>query len=393
MKKLGILFTILMLMAPSMVSAKTEATTLAELRQELKNLQNQKSSNEKQKQLTKAEKNAKNVAIANAYKEIETSESKIEEAKNSIKASEQKISEYEAKTKEMLEFYQMMMGDNSYLEFITDSSSMTEMIMRIDAVEEIVNYNQDTLKKLEGLIDENEQKQVELKKYEQELNNNITSYQKKIQELDSSLMEMEDIAMDIDEEIKIVQTNIKTYENMGCGENEKFDVCAKYSYNSTWLKPVTKGRINSLFGYRNVSGQSSNHSGIDIGVSEGTPVYSATNGTVVYIIRKSSCGGNQIYIQSDVNGTTYTMQYAHLLKIEVSLGQTVKNTDVIAYSGGGSTATRNGGYDRCTTGAHLHYGVSKSKWTTWKNYTANLINPPGFPGKGGWFYERTQWFR
>lgn len=76
----------------------------------------------------------------------------------------------------------------------------------------------------------------------------------------------------------------------------------------------------------------------------------------------------------------------------VSVGDTVTVNDVIALSGGYSTAKKNGGYDTCTTGAHLHFGVSVGAYTTWAKYTANLIEPPGFPGKGSWFYSRTQWF-
>lgn len=374
-------------------SAKSEATTLAELRQELKNLQAKKQSTQNQKNMTEKEKRQRNNDIMNANQEIKNSENKIAEAKADIEATQVKIAELDKQTKDLMESYQVMLGDNSYLEFVTDSSSMTELIMRIDAVRQVTNYNKDKLAEMEELIKTNEQKQVDLKNYEVELNNNIDSYQKQIESLDSSLLALSDISIGIDEEIDIVQTNIKNYVAMGCGENQKFTECASYSYNSTWLKPVTKGTVTSLFGWRKLNGASSNHSGIDIGTPEGTSVYSATNGKVVYIIRGSSCGGNQVYIESKVDGVTYTMLYAHMLSINVSLHQDVSNQTVIGKSGGQSTAKKYGGYDRCTFGAHLHYSVSKSNWTTWSHFYSNLINPPGFPGKGASFYSRTQWFR
>lgn len=373
-------------------SAKSEATTLAELRQELKELQAKKQKTQSQKAMTEAQKRQRNNDIRNANQEIVNSENKISEAKNAILQTNTKISELNEQTNELMKNYQLLLGDNIYLEFVTNASSMTELIMRIDAVKQISQYNKDKLTEMEELIKTNEQKQVDLKKYEVELNKNIANYEKQIESLDSSLLELSDISMDIDEEIKIVETNIKNYVAMGCKENQKFTECASYSYNSTWLKPVVKGSINSLYGWRVINGKSSNHSGIDIGTPEGTTVYSSTNGKVVYIIRGASCGGNQVYIESKVNGVTYTMLYAHLLSINVSLNQTVTNQTVIGKSGGRSTSISYGGYDSCTFGAHLHYSVSKSNWTSWSHFYANLMNPPGFPGKGSWFYARTQWF-
>ena len=207
--------------------------------------------------------------------------------------------------------------------------------------------------------------------------------------------------MDIDGEIDLLENTIELYEDMGCTETETINACYQrlssqdyewYINNYGWLKPVTEGRITSNFGWRSVPGQSSYHSGIDIGVSEGTEVYPAAAGQVIKIVKRSSCGGNQIYIQAVINGEVYTIQYAHLLEMYVDVGDIVNVNDVIGLSGGYSTASRYGGYDTCTTGAHLHFGVSVGAYTSWSSYTANLINPPGFPNKGSWFYSRTQWF-
>ena len=303
-----------------------------------------------------------------------------------------------------MSYYQILSGNNTYMEFITDSSSMTELIMRSDAIEQLSSYNQEKLLELENLIDDTEQKQVELLEYEDELNANVADYQKQLEEIDSSLIQFSDISMSIDEQIEMLEDSIETNENMGCKESETLNACTLrlsrendvdytwYVNNYGWLKPVTKGRISSLFGWRSVPGQSSYHSGIDIAISEGTNVYPAASGVVIRTVSRSSCGGNQIYIQAVVNGEVYTMQYAHLLEVYVKKGDTVDVNDVIALSGGYSTASRYGGYDTCTTGAHLHFGVSKGAYTSFSNYTANLIDPPGFPGKGSWFYSRTQWF-
>ena len=70
----------------------------------------------------------------------------------------------------------------------------------------------------------------------------------------------------------------------------------------------------------------------------------------------------------------------------------VKTDTIIGKSGGYSTSISHGGYDRCTTGGHLHLSVSKTAYTSWSVFYANLMNPPGYPGKGVRFYSRYQWF-
>lgn len=386
---------------PMYAKAANNSDTLAGMRQELQKLYQEKAEAEHQQELSEAEKEAKNKAISDAYAKIEETRINVEEAKKSIEESNVKIAELEEQTNELMAYYQILSGNNTYMEFITDSASMTELIMRADAIEQLSNYNQEKLIELEDLIQENEQKQVELLEYEDELNANIAEYERQLEEIDASIIQFTDISVDIDGEIELMEASIELHENMGCTETETISACyarlsdedySWYINNYGWLKPVTKGRISSLFGWRSVPGQSSYHSGIDIAISEGTEVYPAAAGKVIRTVSRSSCGGNQIYIQVVVNGEVYTTQYAHLLEVYVDAGDTVNVNDVIALSGGYSTSVSHGGYDTCTTGAHLHFGVSASAYTSFANYTANLIEPPGFPGKGSWFYSRTQWF-
>ncbi len=389
-----VLFASFMVLVPKVEASSKEPNTIAEYRQELNNLKAKKKRIENEKKLTQQEINEKNLAINKAHQNIEESEAKIEEAKIEIEASQTEILKYEEKTKELMKYNQVVKGENAYLNFVNDASSLTELIMRLDAINLIAEYNKDQLNTLEDLINELEKKQVDLKNYEKQLNKDIDSFTARIDELDSSLLAFDDDRMDLEEEIKAIEEKIEMYKNAGCGENEALDVClAKGGTNKTFMKPVTKGYITSLFGYRNVSGQSSNHSGIDIGVAEGTTVYSMINGVVAFTVKKASCGGNKVYIEGIVNGQKYTVVFLHLLSINVKAGDVVTTQTVVGKSGGRSTATRYGGYDRCTTGAHLHVSVSKGYWKNDATYRANLINPPGFPKtKGAWFYSRTQWF-
>lgn len=385
------------IITPSEVTAASKATTLKELKEELTALQKQYKNNEYKKTLTKQEIANKNLAIANAHKEIEASQQQVEILKQEIADTKVKIEEVKTQTEELMVYYQQMSSSNTYIEFLTSSSSMTELIMRIDAVKELAEYNKEKMSEFEDLIKKNEQSNVDLVNKEQKLENDIETYEQKISELDTSMLELSDISVSIEDEIKIQQSLIKMYEDAGCKDNDNLSTCINYGNNTGWLKPLTKATVTSLFGYRVLNGKSSYHSGIDLGVKEGTTVYSATNGKVISVI-KTNCGGNQVYVQSLVNGKKYTLLYAHLLSVSVKSGQTINTETVIGKSGGYSTAVSYGGYDRCTFGAHLHLSVSEGYYTeypagkAYSQFVAHLINPPGYPKKGVTFYSRTQWF-
>ena len=74
-----------------------------------------------------------------------------------------------------------------------------------------------------------------------------------------------------------------------------------------------------------------------------------------------------VYINHSVKGKNFTTVYMHLKSISsnIKVGTVVTTNTVIGYLGGGSTAKKNGGYDGCSTGAHLHFGIAVNG--SWKN--------------------------
>ena len=111
------------------------------------------------------------------------------------------------------------------------------------------------------------------------------------------------------------------------------------------------------------------HNAIDIsGTGFGSPIYASREGTVVSLVNtcanfgsyRNSCGntyGNHVVIQH--NNGMYTM-YAHLTKdVKVSVGQQVGRGSVIGFMGSSGSST----------GAHLHFGVSRGEPDigTWLN--------------------------
>ena len=94
----------------------------------------------------------------------------------------------------------------------------------------------------------------------------------------------------------------------------------------------------------------------------------------------------------DFNGKPYTHFYAHLLNYAVKVGDKVNTETVIGHVGGGKKST----WDRCSTGAHLHFGISNGfylgggsgSYYSYNTFVAKSVQPPGFPKKGSWFYVR-----
>lgn len=112
--------------------------------------------------------------------------------------------------------------------------------------------------------------------------------------------------------------------------------------------PLKYGRVTSGFGRRRhpILGYSRQHNGVDYGVPSGTPVWTVGDGRVV---RAGWAGGyGRLVVVEHMNG--WLSQYAHLSKINVKVGQKVRQKDVIGHVGSSGLAT----------GPHLHYELKKN---------------------------------
>jgi len=110
----------------------------------------------------------------------------------------------------------------------------------------------------------------------------------------------------------------------------------------------SKMRLTSKFGRRawHPLGYSTNHKGVDFGAAPGTPVKAAGDGVVV---KAGHWGhyGNYIMIR---HTSSISTAYAHLSRMKVKIGQTVRQNQLIGNVG--STGR--------TTGPHLHYEVIRN---------------------------------
>ncbi len=372
----------------------SKATTIAGLKKELESLKQQKVDKQKEKKQTQNQINQNKQSVENARAEQQQIANDVVDAEEKIKKSNEDIIKAKEDVDAVLKYYQLSNNQNEYLEYITGASSPTDLIMRVEAVSQLSSYYKNKIDDLDKLIKENEQLKIDLANKNLELDDKIANTSKAISKLNNQLDEINDINEDIDSQIKNQQALINYYKTICTSETQLLTSCTSVQASSGWLKPVVKGKINSRWGYRNpVLNTGSFHNAHDIGGNaEGTPAYAAAAGTVAAVTRRSSCGGNMVYIHVNVLGKAYTMQYAHLLSIKVNVGDKVTTNTVIGLIGGGSTAKANGGYDRCTTGTHLHFGISKGyylkDYTSWSKFIANSIEPPGYPKKGVWWYSR-----
>lgn len=403
MKNLKYITIVLIAFCLCLPKVNAAANTLGELKQELNNLKAQKAQNNNAKNKTQAEINAENQKIAQANAAIEQAEADIELAKIAIDESNKEIEKAKADSAELLVFYQIMQGEDDFIQYVTGASSMTDLVMRGEAVSQIVDYNQLSLTKLEKDIEYNNQLQIDLKNKEDDLKVKIANYEKSLSGLKNDMSSLVEVSLDIDAQIKAQQELINYYQNLGCKDNQLLSDCvADVANNSRWLKPLERGYISSGFGYRsftlNGKPYSDFHNGYDIaGNSGGTRIYAVASGTVAAVIKQASCGGNQVYLHVRVGGKPYTITYAHMMDVYVKVGQTVTATDVIGtVGGGGKTLKSNGGWDTCSTGYHLHFSVSNGfylgggpdGYSSYSKYISQSIVPPMLPGYGTWFYSR-----
>ena len=131
------------------------------------------------------------------------------------------------------------------------------------------------------------------------------------------------------------------------------------SASSGWLMPCSYTKLTSPFGNRvsPTAGASTYHQGVDLAAPQGTPVYASRAGRVTVAGYGSAAG----YYVSINHLDGYSTMYMHLNNYVVSSGQTVSAGQLIGYVGRSGVAT----------GYHLHFGIA---------YNGAYVNPANYIG-------------
>ncbi|MFW5891196.1 MAG: peptidoglycan DD-metalloendopeptidase family protein [bacterium] len=129
-------------------------------------------------------------------------------------------------------------------------------------------------------------------------------------------------------------------------EKKEYAVLAR-SRRPSFIWPV-QGNISSKYGWRihPVFKKRKFHTGIDISVPVGTPVFAAESGTVTYSGWSSGYG----YLIIIDHNNQYKSYYAHNIKLFVEKGKKIKKGKIIALSGNTGLST----------GPHLHFEIRKN---------------------------------
>ena len=149
------------------------------------------------------------------------------------------------------------------------------------------------------------------------------------------------------------QTNSGTTNNSGATNNSG----GSANVGSGWIMPVAYKAYTSPFGNRTspTSGASSYHQGVDLSANAGTPVYASRGGSVSTATYGSAAG----YYVTINHLDGYSSIYMHMTNYVVSAGQNVSQGQLIGYVGQTGVATGN----------HLHFGIM---------YNGAYINPSQF---------------
>lgn len=266
-------------------------------------------------------------------------------------------------------------GRISYWEVIFRSKSLSDILDRINIMDEIASADQRTIDKLNEAALEVEiaralmaEEAAELDATRQELTEAQSILRQRRTESDAALRELvqkqQEFAALLEEseakqaallkEIASAQTDYNNAEyqehlkNLALtGENPPSD--------AKWITPVSDYRISSAFGNRTppTAGASTYHQGIDMACPSGTPIYATRAGTVTRAAYQADGAG---YYVSLNHGDGFGSVYMQMTYYVVSAGQSVSAGQLLGYVG--STGI--------STGPHLHFGIS---------YAGTYVNP------------------
>ncbi len=311
--------------------------------------------------------------VAVTQQQIDAANEQIAQYVTLIKEKQIEIADLEQKEAEQLELYKERVrimeenGSVSYYSILFGASSFSDLLARLDFIDEIMNYDemvynefveareatQAAKAELEATKAEQEAKKAELETLRAELDGQINEISAVLSEIESNISEYESLVNEADEEAENVQAEINRIEeelaaqqaaNQGTNNNNNISAPV-YSGDGTYIWPTASKYITSPYGMRlhPILGYYRYHSGVDIGGGGGNPVLAAAAGTVI-ISQWSDSYGYYVVIN---HGNSTTL-YAHMSCLKVSVGQYVNQGDIIG----------NVGTTGLSTGYHLHFEIS-----------------------------------
>ena len=266
-------------------------------------------------------------------------------------------------------------GKLSYWQVIFEANSFTDLLDRINMVEEINASDRRRIEEMRIAADivtatqiNLESEKTALEEVRVQLAADEAALEEKRAQSDAVLQELEKKSEEFEilmAESEILQEDLM--QEIAAKEKElkeaKYDeYLAKLALqgenppsNATWVTPVSGWKLTSPFGMRvhPVLKTQRMHNGIDMACAQGTPIYATRAGKVTRTSYQAGGAGNYVSI-NHLDG--FASIYMHMTHYVVSEGQTVTAGQLIGYVG--STGL--------STGPHLHFGIS---------YAGTYVNP------------------
>ena len=292
--------------------------------------------------------------------EINTIAAQIAKYDELIAQKQEELSQAEAEEQAQYELfcervrYMEEQGEVSYWSILFSSKDFADLLDNAMMVEEIMDYDNQVMDQLIALREQIEQDKAELETARQEQQDakaeqeaaqaNLQAQESEVDALLSQISNQEDELEAREAQLRAA-SDAATAE-IAAAERELAAQIANVPSESGFLWPLP-GRYNlsSLFGSRKhpITGKANNHTGIDIPASSGTSILAAKSGVVTTSTYNNSYGNYVVVSHSDGTSTLY----AHMVRRNCSLGDTVSQGQVIGYVG--TTGS--------STGNHLHFEV------------------------------------
>lgn len=287
---------------------------------------------------------------------------------------QQKVAESEAQLQEAQEKYEKKLnllksrlvaiyknGETRYLDVLMNSKSIIDFVSKYYAIQRIAEIDSQTIDELEQTKQELEKINNELEEDKAQMKIAKVEAEKQTVVLTNTRTVYENQKNSLSESEKQLNAQIETYKK----QQEELENLIQYTINGSTYELKYSGGvmiwptlessyITSPYGSRlhPIQGVIKNHDGIDIGGSTGEPVYAAADGIIIYSAFNTGGYGNMVMIDHGLNseGVKIVTLYAHGDKLLKSVGETVKQGDVIMEMG----STGN------STGPHVHFEVREN---------------------------------
>ena len=254
-------------------------------------------------------------------------------------------------------------GKVSYWSVLFKAESFTDLLGRLDIINEIMDADQTVIDQLQALQAQIEEKKASLEasKAESEAAKadlvakkaELDAQRKEaialVNEINSNENEYKATLDELDKEEERIQAMIVKKSKELAAQQAAQNGGSSNAALGGYIWPVSSRYITSTFGGRASPGGigSTNHKGVDIGrVGYTSEIYAAKAGTVI-VSQYSSSYGNYVVVS---HGSGNTTLYAHMSSRKVSVGAYVNQGDVLGITG--STGH--------STGPHLHFEITEN---------------------------------